>query len=110
MGSDPGGLPRRAVLHGLLGGLLEGDPRRATLGGREGVGADGARRAVEPDFASARDAFRAADFIVLEVITDARGVSAPLHLSFQLQSCAHPNTRHYPGVNKPPKVARSLTA
>jgi hypothetical protein len=33
--------------------------------------------------------------VVLEVITEARGVFTPLHPSLQLLSCAHPIVSHY---------------
>ena len=84
VGVDPGGRPPRPLLHGLLGGVREGAAPGAALGGGPGVGRDGARRAVEPDFAAAAGALRAADFILLEVIADARGVFTPLHAPLQL--------------------------
>jgi len=49
MGSGSGSFPSCSLLHGLLEGIRERAAGWAAHGSREGVGRDGARRAVEPD-------------------------------------------------------------
>src|SRR4051812_30130422 len=71
MGSDPGGFPPRLLLHGFLGGVRERDSAGAAHGGRQRVGADGARRAVESNVTSTTRALCASDIVVLEIVSDA---------------------------------------
>ncbi|MDQ3651335.1 MAG: IS1 family transposase [Acidobacteriota bacterium] len=52
-------------------------------------------QAVESDVATAVGALCAPNFIVLEIIGDARGVFTPFHSSLQLSSRAHPDVSHY---------------